>query len=292
MARNNRGGRQMKKALKVMGISLLVLLLVVAIVVNFFAGNVVKTAVNAGGPAVLGVPVHLDAATVRLIRGLVDIKGLNIGNPEGFKSKDMFKLDKFRVKMQPLSVMGDKIHIEEIVIDAPIIIYEMSMTGSNIGELIDSLSPDAPKEEKPKQEKPKKKTGQAKQVQIDRFVLSNAKIKLTSKLLRGKGMTLPLPTVVLTDIGKDEPMSLAGAIQEVVVAVGSSVVIVVKSSGKLLGDGGKALGGAAAGAGGTAVDGGKAAAGAVTEGAGKVIGGIGGLFKKGNKESPEPVPEE
>ena len=278
----------MKKALKVMGISLLVLLLVVGIVVNLFVGNIVKTAVNAGGPAALGVPVHLDDATVRLMRGFVDIKGLNIGNPEGFKSKNMFELDKLRVKMKPLSVMGDKIHIEEIVIDAPVIIYEMSMTGSNIGELIDSLSsPDAPKEKQPKKE-----TGPAKQVLIDRFVLSNAKIKLTSKLLRGKGMTLPLPTVELTDIGKDEPMSLAGAIQEVVVAVGSSVVTVVKSSGKLLGDGGKALGGATAGVGGTAVDGGKAAAGAVTEGAGKVIGGIGGLFKKGNKESPAPVPEE
>ena len=68
MARNKRGGRQMKKALKVMGISLLVLLLVVVIAVNFFAGNIVKTAVNAGGPAALGVPVHLDDATVRLVR--------------------------------------------------------------------------------------------------------------------------------------------------------------------------------------------------------------------------------
>lgn len=290
----------MKKALKVLGFSLLVLLLVVIVAVNFFAGNVVKTAVNAGGPVALGVPVTLDDAEVRLLRGFIKLDGFVIGNPEGYKSDHMFKMNEFRIDMHPRSVLTDTIRIREIVIDAPDITYEMSMKGSNFGALIDSLSPkesEGDAEETDGEEEKEDKA--AKRVEIDRFVLSNAKIRLTSKLLQGKGVTIPLPTVELTDIGKDDSASIASAMKEIMVAVAGSVVTAVKSSGKLLGDGAKLIGdgamvvGDSAAEAGTAVlDGGKAAAGAVTEGAGKVIGGIGGLFKKGNKESSEPAPEE
>jgi len=57
-----------------------------------------------------------------------------VGNPEGFKTESVFQLNQIRVILDPKSLLTNRIHIREILIDAPEITYEVGLSGSNIGD--------------------------------------------------------------------------------------------------------------------------------------------------------------
>jgi len=301
-------------------LTIVVLVVIVLVVVTFFLGAVVKKSVETVGPKVVGVPITLEKARISVLLGQAKLSQLVVGNPEGFKTPSAFALGELKIDLDVASLLSDRIVIREILVDAPEITFEGSLKGSNLGALRKQLeSPGDAQSETPLPEEPAAKSaGAQKKVQIDRFVLSNAKVNLSSGLMQGKAVTIPLPTIELTDIGKGkEGASVSDVVREVLSAVSDAVTQAVLSSGKVLGKSvelgkdaamkgldvagsaadmgldaaGKAadVGGEAAGA---AVDAAGAAAKktgeALTDGAGKLVGGVGGLLRK---KKDEPVAE-
>ena len=112
----------MKKAVRILAVVVLILFICV-IVASFFLGGIVKGAVNTAGPLALGVPVELQAAKVLPLSGLARLKGFSVGNPEGFKSDYLFKVELLSVKLKTASLFSDRIHIERIHIKAPKVMY-------------------------------------------------------------------------------------------------------------------------------------------------------------------------
>ena len=47
------------------------------------------------------------------------ISGLSVGNPEGWSDNNALYLGKIHVDVQPFSIFGDHIVINEIIIDQP-----------------------------------------------------------------------------------------------------------------------------------------------------------------------------
>ena len=142
----------MKKALKIIGITLVALFIVAMLVLNFFLGDIVEQAVRKGGPMVLGVPVKLESADMRLLRGKSGITGLSDGNPEGCKTDNLFSLGSIKIDIAPASIFSDTIHIRSIEIVAPEISYERGLKSSNISALIDSLEGEETDKEEPEEE--------------------------------------------------------------------------------------------------------------------------------------------
>lgn len=254
------------------------ILLTVAVVVALLlalllarVGSVIRTAVNSVGPKVLGVPVTVEKVHVNVLRGVVRLKQLVIGNPEGFTTPHLFELEGLHVDLSMRALLRGQTHVTLISVEGPHVWYERRLTDSNIGKLQEILAARKPAgEEKPVERKKKEGGG----VVIDRVVVKGGRIGL--KL--GVGGELPLPAIELKDIGKNEPdgVSLADAVQRIVTAILRSVTSVIAGAGELAVDGVKALGAGA-------LEGGKLVGSGVTEG-GKLVGqGVGAVGDQAGK---------
>lgn len=234
----------MKKILAILLATLLVLL----VVLLFFLGHIIKAAVETVGPQVTGVSVTLDKAGINLLSGSVQLKGLVIGNPEGYKTPSAMELGHFVVDLDMRSLLTDTLVIRKIHIDAPQITYEQGLKGNNLGRLQKNL---APAEERPEAEtpaSPDKPAGKpAKKIVIEDFLLENGKIHVSMTLAGGRKLTLPLPPVHLQNIGTgSQGASIAEVVNKVLGAVISATADAVAASGDLAGDALKGAGDAAA----------------------------------------------
>ena len=266
----------MKKTLKILGIVVVVLALAF-VALDLSLGKIVLKSANAAAPAALGVPVTLQDVDISLLRGTAAVKGLHVGNPEGFKTAGLFDLGAVSVDVDNSTLLSDVIVIKEISIDGLALTYEQGLRGSNLGALIDQLSagqeekPEdqkAPPEEKaPAEEKPGKK------VVIEKLSITGSQMNLSitgaAALTGGGSIPIPLPPIVLTDLGKEKNgVTLVEAVREILDAIAGVAGTAVSGAGNLLGEGATEAGKALAG---TATDAGKALGGAAAD-AGKAVG--------------------
>ncbi len=297
----------MKRAFKVALILFLVVLVAIGLIINYFGGKLIRQTVNVVGPTALGVPVSLDEAQFHLLRGHVKLKGLKVGNPEGFKTDGIFELGELSVDLNVRSLASGLIHIRKITVDAPKITYERGLTSSNLSDLLAGLEKAAdtnqpPVEEAPIEPAPAESEGGLKTI-IDEIVISDAQLNVSLTVAQGFSAPIPLPTITLRDIGKETGgASFMDVIKRVLGAILGAVGDVIKGSAHLLGsgvglvgDGAMAVGGAAvdgvvavgkgaAVVGGAAVDGAAAVGGAAVDGVkivGKGVGVVGGAAVDG-----------
>ncbi|MEI8078121.1 MAG: hypothetical protein WCH61_00650 [bacterium] len=259
------------------GLILVGLLAVTCLLLNVYLGAVVKAAVESVGPRAIGAPVAITSVKIHLLRGLIEIKGVHVGNPTGFKTPALVTVGLVRIDLAPLSLLTDTIHIREITVEAPDITYELGMGGSNIGQIQKNLAVftgagQAKSEIAKPVPEPAKLAGPAKpgkKVLIEHFVVSGGEIRISATFIGGKAVPVPLPRVERRDIGKEKDTSLADATGTMFNAVLAAIANTATTAVSGLGDGVKVLGGAAA-------DTGKA----VTTGAGKLLDGVKGVFSK------------
>jgi len=274
------------KVLKKVLIGIGIVLVVLVVVVALFLGPIIKTGVETIGPQVAGVEMTLEKASVNLLTGNVKLKGLIIGNPEGFKTPSLMELNQFVVDLNMASLFTDTIIVKQIHIDGPEITYERGLKASNLSALQKNLAPaeEAPAKE-PEEKVAKEKKAPAKKVVIEDFLFENGKVNVSITLAGGKQLTVPLATIHLKDIGKEsEGASIPEVVNEVFGAITKSVGQAVASSADFAGDIAGDAGAALKGAGGAATDAAKDVGGAATDAAKGAAEGLkklgSGLFGK------------
>ncbi|MDD5677291.1 MAG: AsmA family protein [Kiritimatiellae bacterium] len=288
----------MKRLLKAV-IGVVVILVVLLVALSIFAGHIIKGAVNAAGPKALGVPISLKNVEVNMLSGHFGLDELVIGNPEGFNTPEAIRVNHVAVDVKMSSLFSRVLVIDRIYVRRPEITYEVGLKGSNIGTIQNKAAPSTPAAEQPEQaEKPAKEAKAGKKVQINDFLIESGNINVSTIGMAGHSAPIPLPTIHLTDIGKE---SDGATPQEVIVQIFSAIGGTVSSTATGIGKGIMPLGkgavdtgkaaaesavdvGKAAGEG--AVDAGKAvgegavgAGKAVGEGASKALESVGGLLK-------------
>jgi hypothetical protein len=253
--------------------AVVVLLIVVALaVLSFYLDSMIKAGVEAVGPKITGTTMTLGSVSLSPLSGQARLKGLVVGNPQGFHAANSFKLTDAKVSVDLKTALSNKLVIEEILIDGPEITYEGSSSGSNISKIQENVAAFGKKagaqgDAEPKAEK--KEPGQ-KKVQINHFIVKNARLNASTSMLKGKTVTLPMPDIHLKDIGKDSGgVTPETAASEVFAAINRSVLQSVSGAGKLLEKGAEAVGEAAKSVGSEA---GKAGS--------KAVEGVKGLFGK------------
>ena len=193
----------MKRKLRIVAIAFGALLLLLVAALLTFPGLMIKSAVNTAGPTLLGVDVKLDEATFRLLRGNMTLKGLFVGNPEGFNTRSLCEVGTITLDIEPSSLRTDTIIINEVYIDKPVFTYQKSLLESNLSKLLKSLEgKDDGKEKKKEKEKKPEKTG-GKKVIITKLTIKDPMVKLGIKGIPA-GAPIPLPDIVMTDIGKEK----------------------------------------------------------------------------------------
>ena len=109
-------------------------------VLMLFLGNIVKGALETFGPKVIGVPVHVETVRVNPLTGMVYVRALSIGNPEGFNTPTLMTLDEFKLDLSFASLFTDTLVIKRVLVEGPEVTYEKSLTSSNIETLQKKLA--------------------------------------------------------------------------------------------------------------------------------------------------------
>lgn len=99
-------------------------------------GSVIKTATEKFGSDATQAKVTLNSADVSLSSGEGTLKGLVVGNPEGFATPSAFELGEVSVKLDTSSLTTDTIVVKEVVIHAPKVTYELNGSlSSNLSKI-------------------------------------------------------------------------------------------------------------------------------------------------------------
>lgn len=196
----------------------LVIALVLAVVLYvggmFFLGSVVKAGVNTFGPKLTQTKVVLAGATISPLTGSGTLTGLEVGNPKGWSDSNAFKLGKVHVDVAPLSLFGDHIVINEVIIDGPEFLYETKLVSSNIKDLLKNIEEFSGSQNAAAQE-PKTKSGQPVKFEIKKFRLTNGVARLG---VGPAALPVPLPPISIDNLGSAEggitPDQVAGAVMK------------------------------------------------------------------------------
>jgi uncharacterized protein involved in outer membrane biogenesis len=272
----------MKKAFKILAI-FVAALAVVFVLLELSLDRIVLKAVNAAGPAALGVPVSLQDADISLVRGRATLTGLHLGNPAGYKTDGLLDLDSVAVKLDRSSLLSDTVLIKSIAIDGLVVTYEKGLRNSNLGALIDQLSAGSEGEDSA-EEKPAAEEASGKKVVIEKLTVADSKMNFSvtgaAALTGGGAAPIPLPPITLTDLGKEKDgVTFVEAIQNVLKAIAGATGTAIVGAGNLLGDGVGALGDGALAVGSGTVDAGKAVVGGTVDAGKAVVDGAAGALK-------------
>src|SRR5277367_6760912 len=165
----------MKKIIWSIGIGLVVLIVIAAIVVALFLDNIVKAGVETVGPKITGVSVKLDEIHIGLLTGSAKVKGLVVGNPDGYKTPDAISIGLAEVGVNPFSVLSDKIVVRSVHVESPEITFEGGLSGNNLSKIMDNVNGSA-QQGGPVSTNAAGKPKPSKKIEVDDFLITGAKV--------------------------------------------------------------------------------------------------------------------
>lgn len=159
----------------------------------------IRCSVEICGSGLLGAPVALDEADVSLFAHSGELRGLHVGNPEGFVGPLAADLGTVRLDLAPESFSGPVVAVRSLEIDAPALTYERRASGaSNLDVLLSNALESARTEQAARAVRALEgdEPGGGQFLRIDVLVVRGATLAL------GPGAApLPLPDLRLEGIG-------------------------------------------------------------------------------------------
>lgn len=191
---------------KIILISLLVLA-IVYVAVALSIDRVVKAGVNTYAPEMTQSKVVLAGANLSPLTGSGSLSGFVVGNPAGWSERPALSLGNMKIDLEPMSVFGDTIVINEITIEKPEINFETKIFSSNLNDLVKNIekytgpsSPDAAPQ------KPRKFI-------VKKFRLTNGQVSIAAGT---KVLTVDIAPISIDDLGVAEggvtPGQMAGVL--------------------------------------------------------------------------------
>ena len=187
--------------------TLIVSLVVVAVVGSAYLAfeAIVEKAIETLGPALTGTSVVLEDVDLSVFDGRGSVSGLVIGNPSGFKTKYAARLREVRVHLVPTSVLRQKLIIRDIYIDTPEINFEKKENTDNLEQILGHLQAALGGKGRGGDESTdpealwNRLTDQ--KLQLDHFLMKNAQIHVSAKVLNGKTLDVPPVSIELEGLG-------------------------------------------------------------------------------------------
>lgn len=241
----------MKKKLLVAGGAVVGLCVVALVVASFFLGSIVKAGVNGYGPKLTQTRVSLSGASISPLSGSGTLRGLEVGNPKGWSDANLLSFGRVHVSVEPKSLFGDRIVINDIDVRKPEFDYETKLVASNVGDLLATIN----RATGSKSAGAKAKNGKPLRVEVRHLRVSGGVVRLGASKA---AVSFPLPPIELSDIGtKNGGVSPAELVSVVMRAVRNDIVQAAASAASVGKAGAKAANEAAQNATNQAVQGAK-----------------------------------
>lgn len=198
----------------------------------------VASAIRRYGSEMTGVPVGLSSAHIAIADGRATLRGLIVGNPDGFKTKHALSLGEISMTLDIGSLATDVIRIKELTLIKPEVTYEYASSGSNLEVLQRNI------ERSIAQQRGDAKNTQDsqsdKKLVIEHLYIKSGTASVSAEMLNGDVLSVPIADLHLQNIGKKSNGTTAGeAMRQIfgplVQQVGSAVASLgVKATGKTI----------------------------------------------------------
>lgn len=205
------------KILKIFLGLIIVLLLVVGAAGYFFAKNInsiVVQAVEKFGSEVTQTQVGLGKADISLDlkQGRGELQNLTVANPEGFSDANLLTLGQVVLAIEPQSVLGDVIVVDEVTISGVNILAEhKGVKDTNLQALLDNIQSQASAQSS--EPAAAEEAGEEVLLAVKKVVFSDNSLSLNSEKLGS--YDLEIPSFTVSDLGSADngltPTELATA---------------------------------------------------------------------------------
>ena len=194
----------------------LVIAVVALLVVGSNLGKIVKAGIEQFGPKFTGTSVTVDSVELSPSSGAGAVKGLVVGNPEGYKTPYAIRLGSAALAVDAGTVLKDKVVIKSIQVTDPEINIEGGLSDNNLKKIMANLD-SFTAGEKGQPAATTDSGGKGKKLEVDDFVLSGAKVNVKFAMLGGGGPSLTLPDIHLTNLGTGPDGITPGALTKEVI---------------------------------------------------------------------------
>ena len=214
----------MKKIKIILGVLVVLagLLVVAVLIAGAHLGDMVKKAMEVAGPKVTQTTLTVEGVNVSLLGGSAGVKGLVLGNPEGYQAPQSLSLSNAAVSLVPGSVLSDKVVIRSVEVHGLEVTFEGNPFGANnltkIMANVEGTKPasgaaanqpaanqpaaNQPAANQPAASAPVTPSKPGKKLQVDSFVIIGAKIHANLTGVLNRQITLSLPDIQLTGLGQ------------------------------------------------------------------------------------------
>jgi uncharacterized protein involved in outer membrane biogenesis len=221
----------MKKILIRIVLVLAVLLVASVIAVSLLLDKAIKKGVETFGPRITQVAIKLDGVKLSILSGAGEISGLEVGNPEGYKSPQAIKLGSASLAIDPSSLLADKVVVKHIRIAAPEITIEGTPKNNNLTKILENVQQSTGGSSTNQTAEPTA-SGPGKKLQVDEFTLTGAKV---TYIVGGQTLQLTVPDIKLTDLGTGPEGITGGELTDLALSklLDAIIPVLTEQAGKL-----------------------------------------------------------
>ena len=207
---------------KVISIGLVAIILVIIAAGVFLWSSldkIVESAIEKYGSQATQTKVAVGGVKLALTSGEGTISAIQIGNPKGFASKQIFTLGNINVGIDPKTVTDKVVVVNKILVSAPHVFYEINDKGvSNLDELKKNVEQSTAALKSGSGDKASSGGEEVKLI-VRKLVIEKGEIDAKVAALGGKEISANLPRIELNNIGQDSGGATPAAVAEKVVKV-------------------------------------------------------------------------
>ena len=211
--------KKTKKIIKGILIGLLALILVIVLLFKLYGNQLLRTAIVTGAEKALQVGVRLESIDVKIVAGKVDLKSMEIDNPEGYQHPTFLKLGHAYMDLNVSSLTSDTIEMDMVQLENINLVIEQKGKTNNLKEILSNLPKSESTEPEPTEE------GAAKNFRIKVLEINNVEVK--AKLLptpgRADTVTLRLKPIRLENLGTKEKIDAADLTAKILKAISKGI---------------------------------------------------------------------
>jgi hypothetical protein len=150
--------------------------------------------------------VFFDLLKAEPLEGMLTITGLGVANTHRFSNEHLVTIREFSIKLDPDTLQSDVLMIEKILITEPRVDYERQLTTDNIKDLKETLEQAVARRSEYEEKEPEidetLEPDEGSKVIITHLLVKSGLVR--AKLSALPSAPIPLPTIEMKDLGKEE----------------------------------------------------------------------------------------
>ena len=164
------------------------------------AGSIVRGASLSILPRITGVPVAVEKVQIIPWQGLIVVRGIDVGSPDGFKNPDAMDIDTVAIKVDTASLLTSNFLVESIDIRGAVLHFQGSFRGSNLRKIMNNIDQFADQTSARETSDQQESTIPYSEIGIDELSMSQSRVTIGWRLAKRATPNMPIPPIKTKNI--------------------------------------------------------------------------------------------